>query len=131
MICKHCGGTVSIDKINGVIRCPYCNSVEPISDDLNSSEKVDAECEPRRKRWIKVSLSLTVIFGMLALVRFSGAAHFGGFVRWFSSIVALLQTALFFLSYLYGSRILRGGEHMYLITTAAGMVLLIPSVILI
>ena len=131
MNCKHCGGTVSIDKSGGVIRCPYCNSVETIPGDLNDRDKMDAEREPGRKRWVKASLSLAVIFGVLALVRFSGAAHLGGFVRWFSSIIALLQTALFSLSYLYGIRILRGGEHMHLITAAAGIVLLIPSVILI
>lgn len=131
MRCKQCGGTMAIEEGQSALKCQYCGSTQIIIDsdevakekikqttkkeiELNrlkykidedkrriAKEEADKFASSSLRKWV---IAFAVICLMFAFSNFSGKNILRG-------IVALVQTALFIASYLYGMNILKSEKQ--------------------
>ena len=146
MRCKQCGGTMEVEEGQSVFKCQYCGSTQIIIDsdevakekikqstkkeielnrlkyqiDKEKREKEEKEADEftgsKLRKWV---IAFAVICLLFALISFSGKSILRG-------MVALVQTALFVASYLYGMNILKSErQNMHRLLALIGFLLII------
>ena len=147
LTCKNCNATMEVNADTQEVTCPYCGSKEKILDsDAVAVEKIKSntykemeyarmenqrqqqahnEKEQDRKAYSKSKFSkVTIVFTFICLL-----AAFGSFSqgRILSGIIALIQTALFAVSWLIGMQILgQKKKALYKALAILGFLLIIP-----
>lgn len=146
MRCKQCGGTMEVEEGQSVFKCQYCGSTQIIIDsdevakekikqstkkeielnrlkyqiDKEKREKEEKEADEftgsKLRKWV---IAFAVICLLFALISFSGKSILRG-------MVALVQTALFVASYLYGMNILKSErQNVHRLLALIGFLLII------
>lgn len=148
--CKNCNATMEVNADTQEVTCPYCGYKEKILDsDAVAVEKIKSntykemeyarlenqreqqahnEKEQDRKTYSKSAFSkVTIAFTFICLLAVFGSFSQG---RILSGIIALIQTALFAVSWLIGMQILgHKKKALYKALAILGFLLIIPFMV--
>lgn len=156
LLCKSCGGIMTIDNNREVLSCPYCGSKEIVTDsDAVAVEKIRSNTykEVEYKKWEredekekrqqendalqkykksklgKATIVFAIICGIITMFAFYRATSSYRVypIRWVTAFIGLAQTLLFISSAVVRSLDSKGRlKYIPIILTVIGLILFIP-----